>query len=322
MKTGMTVHGGAKSAATKSRRAGRTAFLVALPFLLPYLVLFAVFLLWPLLYGFYLSLQDWHLLSPSMRYVGFANYAGVIQDDLFRKALVNTLFFVALSVPLGNLASLLIAIGLNSRPKGETLFKVCFYLPTVLSVAVVTVLWKWMYSAEFGLINHYLGRGYEALRATHLATGEWKPIPWLGDPKYAMSSLVLMSVWWGAGGGMLIYLAGLRAIPESYYEAAEVDGASPWKRFWAITWPLLRPTTLFNLVVGLIGAFQVFGQVFMMTQGGPHWSTLTVVFYMYQTGFSLFKMGYGSAVAYTLFLVILGVTLIQFRLLAYREEIS
>jgi multiple sugar transport system permease protein len=257
-----------------------------------------------------------------MRYVGLANYAGVIRDDLFRKALINTLFFVALSVPLGNLASLLIAIGLNSRPKGETLYKVCFYLPTVLSVAVVTVLWKWMYSAEFGLINHYLGRGYEALRAAHLATGEWKPIPWLGDPKYAMSSLVLMSVWWGAGGGMLIYLAGLRAIPESYYEAAEVDGASPWKRFWAITWPLLRPTTLFNVVVGLIGAFQVFGQVFMMTQGGPHWSTLTVVFYMYQTGFSLFKMGYGSAVAYTLFLVILGVTLIQFRLLAYREEIS
>jgi multiple sugar transport system permease protein len=300
----------------------RSSVVQAIPFLLPYLILFTVFLLWPLIYGFYLSLHDWHLLSPDKRFVGFANYAGVVQDDLFRKAVWKTLIFVALSVPLGNLASLLIALGLNSRPKGETLFKVCYYLPTVLSVAVVTVLWKWMYSAEFGLINHYLRQGHEAAQQLHLTSGPWKPVPWLGDPRYSMSSIVMMSVWWGAGGGMLIYLAGLRAIPESYYEAAEVDGASPWRRFWAITWPLLRPTTLFNVVVGLIGGFQIFGQVFMMTNGGPHWSTLTVVLYMYQTGFSLFKMGYGSAVAYTLFLIILVVTLIQFRLLAYREEIS
>jgi multiple sugar transport system permease protein len=135
-----------------------------------------------------------------------------------------------------------------------------------------------------------------------------------------MPSLVLASVWWGAGGGMLIYLAGLRAIPESYYEAAEIDGAGTWTRFAHITWPLLKPTTLFNLVVGLIGGFQMFGQAFMITGGGPHNSTLTVVQYMYRTGFSLFKMGYGSAVAYSLFLVVLGVALLQFRLLAFKEE--
>jgi multiple sugar transport system permease protein len=307
---------------TGGSRRRRRPFAVAVPFLLPYLALFTVFLAWPLVYGFYLSLHDWHLLSPEKRFVGFSNYAGVIRDDLFHRAVLNTLVFVALSVPLGNLASLLIALGLNSRPKGETLFKVGFYLPTVLSVAVVTVLWRWIYNAEFGLLNHYMSQGHELARSVGITSEPWKPIPWLGSPQYSMSSLVMMSVWWGAGGGMLIYLAGLRAIPESYYEAAEVDGATPWRRFWAITWPLLRPTTLFNVVVGLIGAFQMFGQVFMMTQGGPHWSTLTVVYYMYQTGFSLFKMGYGSAVAYTLFLIILVVTVIQFRLLAYREEIS
>jgi multiple sugar transport system permease protein len=279
-------------------------------------------MLWPLIYGFYLSLHEWHLLSPTKHFVGLDNYSGVIHDDLFRKAVVNTLYFVAVSVPLGNLVSLLIALALNSRPRGETLFKVCYYLPTVLSVAVVTVLWRWMYSAEFGLVNHYLGRTHDVVTSVGIPSGAWKPISWLGDPHYSMLSLVMMSVWWGAGGGMLIYLAGLRAIPESYYEAAEVDGATVWKRFWAITWPLLRPTTLFNVVIGLIGSFQVFGQVLMMTQGGPHWSTMTVVYYMYQNGFSLFKMGYGSAIAYSIFVLILVVTLIQFRLLAYREEIS
>jgi multiple sugar transport system permease protein len=305
-----------------ARRKPSRPLLVALPFLLPYLLLFGTFLVGPLLYGFYLSLHDWHLLDPEKRFVGMANYRGVLQDDLFRIALMNTAYFVVLAVPLGNLTSLLIALGLNARVRGETFFKLAFYLPTVLSVAVVAVLWRWLYSTEFGLINHYLAAGHGLLRAVGLAHGAFEPVPWLANESTAMPSLVMMSVWWGAGGGMLIYLAGLRAIPESYYEAALVDGAGPWKRFWAITWPLLRPTTLFNVVIGLIGAFQMFGQVLIMTNGGPHWRTMTVVYYMYQTGFSLFKMGYGSAVAYTLFLVILVVALLQFRLLAYREEIS
>jgi multiple sugar transport system permease protein len=295
---------------------------VAAPFLLPYVLLFSVFLAWPLMHGFYLSLHDWHLLSPKKEFVGLANYAGVLQDDLFHKALRNTALFVAITVPLGNLLSLLVALGLNARIKGETFFKVAFYLPTILSVAVVAVLWKWLYSTEFGLLNLYLQDGRRMLAGAGLASAEHQPIAWITDPNMAMPSLALMSAWWGVGGGMLIYLAGLRAIPESYYEAALVDGAGPWRRFWSITWPLLRPTTLFNVVVGLIGAFQMFGQAHIMTSGGPQWSTLTVVLYMYQTGFSLFKMGYGSAVAYSLFVVVLLVTLLQFRVFAYREEIS
>jgi multiple sugar transport system permease protein len=286
------------------RPARRPAWTIAAPFLLPYLVLFSVFLVWPLAYGFYISLHDWHLLAQSRPFVGLANYAAVWRDDLFLLALRNTAYFVALAVPAGNLVSLLIALGLNARVRGETLFRLLYYLPTILSVAVVAVLWKWLYSTEFGLINHYLGR----------------QIPWITDPKLAMPSLAIASIWWGAGGGMLIYLAGLRAIPESYYEAAEIDGAGTWTRFWSITWPLLMPTTLFNLVVGLIGGFQMFGQAFMITGGGPHNATLTVVQYMYRTGFSLFKMGYGAAVAYSLFLVVLVVALLQFRLLAFKEE--
>jgi multiple sugar transport system permease protein len=286
------------------RSARRPAWIVAAPFLLPYLVLFSIFLVWPLAYGFYISLHDWHLLAHSRPFVGLANYAAVWQDDLFLLALRNTAYFVAIAVPAGNIVSLLIALGLNARVRGETLFRLLYYLPTILSVAVVAVLWKWLYSTEFGLINHYLGR----------------QIPWITDPKLAMPSLAIASIWWGAGGGMLIYLAGLRAIPESYYEAAEIDGAGTWTRFRSITWPLLMPTTLFNLVVGLIGGFQMFGQAFMITGGGPHNATLTVVQYMYRTGFSLFKMGYGAAVAYSLFLVVLAVALLQFRLLAFKEE--
>lgn len=290
---------------TPSRRSNRRpAWTVAAPFLMPYLVLFSVFLVWPLAYGFYISLHDWHLLAHSRPFVGLANYAAVWQDDLFLLSLRNTALFVALAVPAGNLVSLLIALGLNARVRGETLFRLLYYLPTILSVAVIAVLWKWLYSAEFGLINHYLGR----------------QIPWITDPNLAMPSLAIASIWWGAGGGMLIYLAGLRAIPESYYEAAEIDGAGTWTRFRSITWPLLMPTTLFNLVVGLIGGFQMFGQGFMITSGGPHNATLTVVQYMYRTGFSLFKMGYGAAVAYSLFLVVLAVALLQFRLLAFKEE--
>ncbi len=309
----------APSSRIHARQAG---WLTAAPFLLPYLCLFTLFLVWPLAYGFYISLHDWQLLASSKPYVGMANYAGVWQDDLFLIALRNTAYFVALAVPTGNLMSLLIALGLNARVRGETLFRLLYYLPTILSVAVVAVLWKWMYSAEFGLINHYLAAAHGALERAHLVTGPFKQVPWITDPRLAMPSLAIASVWWGAGGGMLIYLAGLRAIPESYYEAAELDGAGTWVRFRAITWPLLRPTTLFNFVIGLIGGFQMFGQGFMITQGGPHNSTLTVVQYMYRSGFSLFKMGYGCAVAYSLFLVILVVALLQFRLLAFREEIS
>ncbi|NUQ71875.1 MAG: sugar ABC transporter permease [Chthonomonadales bacterium] len=277
-------------------------------FVAPYLALFTAFLAIPTLYGFYISLHDWHVLGRTRPFIGFGNYSALLRDDLFHRALLNTAIFALLTVLPGNALSLLLALGLNARVRGETLFKTLYYMPVVLSVAVTAIIWRWLYSAEFGIMNHYLS----LFGGPRLA--------WLNSPELAMPSLALMSVWWGAGGNMLIYLAGLRGIPEQYYEAARIDGAGGWNRFRYVTAPMLRPTLLFCLIMSVIGSSQVFGQSYILTGGGPHYSTLTVVLYMYQTGFSLYRLGYACAVAYMLFAVILGVTAVQYRIIAGRSE--
>lgn len=277
-------------------------------FIAPYLILFTVFLAVPVVFGFWISLHDWHVLGRSHPFVGVDNYRALLRDDLFHRALVNTGYFALLTVIPGNLVSLLLALGLNSRIRGETLFKTIYYMPVILSVAVVAIIWRWLYSTEFGIINHYL------------SVVGLPRLSWLNSPSLAMPSLALMSIWWGAGGNMLVYLAGLRGIPDEYYEAAKVDGAGTWARFRHITLPLLRPALLFCLVMSLIGSSQVFGQSYILTGGGPHYSTLTVVLYMYQTGFSLYRMGYACAVAYVLFVLVLGLTILQFRLMSARKD--
>ncbi|NLH98407.1 MAG: sugar ABC transporter permease [Chthonomonadales bacterium] len=282
--------------------------LTAYAFIAPYLALFIAFLAAPVAYGLYISLHDWHVLGQSRPFVGLANYAALLQDDLFHRALMNTAYFALLTVIPGNAVSLLLALALNARVRGETLFKTLYYLPVVLSVAVTAIIWRWLYSTEFGIINHYLS-----------LLGGPRPA-WLNSPALAMPSLAVMSIWWGAGGNMLIYLAGLRGIPDEYYEAARMDGAGALARFRHVTLPLLRPALLFCLVMSLIGSSQVFGQSYILTGGGPHYSTLTVVLYMYQTGFSLYRMGYACAVAYVLFALVLGLTVIQYRLVAGRRE--
>jgi multiple sugar transport system permease protein len=291
-------------------------------FLLPYFALFITFVLGPIIFGFLISLHDWHILSEQRQFVGFDNYAGAVRDDLFLRSLVNTAYFAVLVVPVGNLISLLLALGVSREGRLTTFYRVAFYLPVIVSVTVVAILWQWLYSTQWGLINHYLYGTTEALRrlpglGEHLPA--YNPLPWLNSPKMAMPSIALLSVWWGAGGNMIIYLAGLRAIPEQYYEAALLDGASAWQRFRAVTLPLLRPTLLFCFVISVIGAFQVFGQVMILTRGGPDFSTYTLVFYLYQSGFSLYKLGYACAVAYLLFVVVLAFTLIQFRLLSPKD---
>lgn len=273
-------------------------------FLAPFLVLFVVFVLLPVGYGFWISLHNWHILSKDVPFVGLRNYESAIGDDLFRISLVRTGYFVLMVVPAGNLVSLLMAIALNQKFRGATLYKIAFYLPVLLSVTVVAVLWRWMYSERYGLLNHYLHTD----------------VRWLEDPKSAMPALALMSIWWGAGGNMLIYLAGLRSVPKELHEAAELDGASPVQRFWSTTWPWIKPVTLFCVVMSLIASSQVFGQSYILTGGNPAYSTLTVILYMYQQGFSQYQLGYASAVAYLLFLIVLALTLVQFRLLAPKGE--
>ena len=291
-------------------------------FALPHLVLFAVFLLAPVLYGFFISLHSWHVLAKAHPLVGLANYRAALVDDIFWLALRNTAYFDVLVVPFGNLVSLLLALGLAGLRRFSTFYKVVYYLPVIISIAVVAVLWRWLYNTEVGLLNLYLQRVVNALRGLGLPLPAFQPIPWLARPEWVMPSIALMSIWWGAGGNMVLYLAGIHNIPDDYYEAATLDGANGWQRFWNVTWPLLRPTTLFCLVFSVLGAFQIFGQSYVLFApgSGPARSVLTLALYMYTQGFSQYQMGYGTAVAYLLFAIVLVLTMIQFRLLSERDE--
>lgn len=293
-------------------------------FALPHLILFAVFLLAPVLYGLYISFHRWHILAKEHPVVGLGNYAAALTDDIFWIALRNTIYFVVLVVPLGNLVSLGLALGLASVRRFQAFYKVAYYLPVVISIAVVAVLWRWLYNTQIGLLNLYIGAVVGGLREAGLPLPPFQPLPWLSNPSWVMPSIALMSVWWGAGGNMILYLAGLNTIPDDYYEAAAIDGATAIQRFWAITWPLLKPTTLFCLVFSVLGAFQIFGQTYVLFApgSGPARSGLTVALYMYQQGFGQYEMGYGAAIAYLLFAIILGFTLLQFRLLEGREELA
>jgi multiple sugar transport system permease protein len=291
-------------------------------FALPHLILFSIFLLLPTLYGFYISLHRWPILAKAHPFIGFANYAAALQDDIFWIALRNTAYFVVLVVPFGNLVSLLLALGISGVRYFGSFYKVVFYLPVVISIAVVAVLWRWLYNTQIGLLNLYLAQVIGGLRYLGIHLPPFEPIPWLSDPRMVMPSIALMSVWWGAGGNMVLYLAGLSNIPEDYYEAATLDGANGWQRFWAITWPLLKPTTLFCLVFSVLGAFQIFGQTYVLFApgSGPARSGLTLALYMYLQGFNQYEMGYGAAIAYLLFAVVLVFTMLQFKLLGRSSE--
>ncbi len=300
----------------------RSEKVYGLLFALPHLLLFATFVLGPVIYGFYISLHRWHVLSKLHPMVGLSNYSAALSDDIFWLALRNTIYFVLLVVPAGNIVSLLLALGLYSVKRFRTFYTVAFYLPVVISIAVVAVLFRWLYNTEIGLLNMYLSAAVNGLRGLGLPLAAYEPIPWLSNPSWVMPSIALMSIWWGAGGNMILYLTGLNNIPDDYYEAAMIDGASTWERFWHITWPLLKPTTLFCLVFSVLGAFQIFGQTYVLFApgAGPARSGLTLAFYMYQQGFSQYEIGYGAAIAYLLFAIVLILTVIQFQLLSGRER--
>lgn len=271
-------------------------------FLLPYLFLFAGFLLLPLLFGFGLSFYRWEMLSPAPPHLaGLTNYREAVTDEYFWRALRATFYFVVLAVPSTVAAALAIAVALNNLPRRQALYRAAFLLPTMMSVSVVGILWRWFFSNDFGLFNGWLAP---------LGIS----IPWISDPRWAMPSIVLMTLWWTAGGSMLVLLAGLQQIPSHYYEAASIDGANGWEQFRHITLPLLRPVLLFVIVTGIIGAFQVFGQTFMVTHGGPELSTRVLVQYLYETAFNHYRMGYGAAMSWLLFAVIALFAALQFRL--------
>lgn len=280
--------------------------LTAIPFLAPFFIIFAIFKVIPIAWGFVLSLFDRDLLGLRSSFIGLKNYVSLLGDDIFWQTLWNTLRYVLMSTPTIIPMSLVLALLLTRPIKATWLYRIIFFLPRVLSVSVVSVIWVWLLQVRYGLVNVVLG-------AVGIAN-----IGWLTDPRWAMVSIVLVDIWWVVGFQMIIFIAGLTQIDVQLYEAAWVAGANPWQSFWNITFPSIKPSLLFVLVVHVIGAFQIFGKVFIMTEGGPQGSTRVIVQYIYESAFEHYRMGYASALAYVLMVLILIFTAIQFRVL--REE--
>jgi multiple sugar transport system permease protein len=268
-------------------------------FILPAVLGVALFSLGPMLASLYLSFTEYDMLG-SPKWIGAANYQELWNDELFWKSLKVTTIYSAVSVPLVLLTGLGLAVLLNQKFPGVTFFRSVYYLPTVMSGVAVSMLWRWIYNRDFGLINLALDK-----------VGIIGP-GWLTEEEWALPALILTSVW-TAGGSMLIFLAGLQEIPADLYEAAEIDGAGRWNRFRNITVPLISHVTFFNLVLGIIGALQVFTEAFVLTKGGPNNATLLLSFFLYRNAFQFLKMGYASAIGWVMFLIVLALTLVVFR---------
>ncbi len=285
----------------KTKKAGRdnNYDTFAYWFLLPTLVIVFGFHVLPVLYSFGLAFYNWDLLTPA-KFVGFRNFVLLWNDPLFWKSIWNTLYYTAVSVPLNIILALSVALLLNQHIKGIDAYRVIYFIPVITSINAISIVWKLIYHPSWGLLNKFLeSMGIPGQR-------------WLLDPKWAMLSIIIMSVWKGLGYNVIIFLTGLKNIPTHLYEAATVDGATRWHKFRHVTWPLLSPVTFFVLVMSVIGSFQVFAQIYMMTPGGgPMNSTTTIVFYLYKVGFGDFHFGYAAAIAFELFIMIFALTLIQ-----------
>jgi multiple sugar transport system permease protein len=274
----------------------RDGWLFASPFVLGLLG----YWLGPMFYSLVLTVQEWDILSPP-RWVGLSNFAQMLADPLLKISLWNTAYYTFLSVPLQMILALALAVALNTGLRGQSTYRTVFYLPSITPAVASAVVWTKIFSADFGILNQFLGIfGIE-------------PVRWLYSPSLIKPAFIFMSLW-SVGPQMVILLAGLQNIPVELLEAAEIDGAGRWARFRYVTLPMLSPSLLFNLVIGIIGSFQVFTSAFIMTKGGPQNATLFMVLYLYQTGFNLFKMGYAAALSWLLFVIVLLFTLVQLKL--------
>lgn len=271
-------------------------------FLAPGLLHFLIFTLFAVGFAFYISFHKWNIIQPDKPFVGFDNYVRLFQDPRFLRAVTNTLTFM-IGVPLNLAAGLAVALLLNTKVRGQAIFRTMFYIPVVTPLVVSSIIWKWVYQGDYGLLNYYL------LKFGIIA----HKIVWLANPDLALPALIIMMIWGGTGGTMVIFLAGLQGIPEEMYDAAKVDGANALQRLLYITIPLLRPTTFFLLITGVIGTFQIFTEVYIMTNGGPLNRTTTIGYYLYTKAFRELDMGYATAMAFVLFAMIFVFTLIQWK---------
>ena len=285
---------------TLSRRESLWAY----AFISPWIVGFLVFTLGPMLASLYFSFTDYNIIDPPT-WTGIDNYQkALFGDPLFWHSLQRTLYFAALALPLGLIFGFMMAVLLNQDIPGVNVWRTIYFLPSVIAGVAVALLWTRIFNPRVGILNPFLQN----------VLGIDNPPGWLQDPDWAIPALVIMSLW-GVGGSMIIYLAGLQGIPTTLYEAAKIDGANNRQRFWNVTLPLMTPVIFYNLVIGLIGAFQYFTEVYVATsgEGGPVRSTLVYNLYLYQNAFKFFDMGYASALAWILFLLVLLVTLLVFR---------
>ena len=269
---------------------------LGLLFVSPWIVGFLVFTLFPVLASLFFSFCDYDVLSEPV-WVGGLNYQDMLADRVFWKSLYNTLFFSAIALPMGMILALLLAILLNQPVRCRGAFRAIFFLPSLVPMVAGAMVWLWILNGKLGLLNQFLG-----------AIGVQHPPQWLSDPNWTKPSLVLMGLW-GVGNSVVIYLASLQDVPQSLYEAAEIDGASAWMRLRHVTLPMISPVIYFNLIMGIIGTLQTFASAYVMFNGGgPNRSALFYAVYLYQNAFEFRQMGYACAMAWILFLLILGLT--------------
>jgi multiple sugar transport system permease protein len=300
MRSGRDLPGGKARVRVRLSRMEKRQEMTAYLFIAMPLLLFLVFMCYPLIKAFFLSFTSYDILRPA-KWIGLQNYSRMLGDELFFKSLGNILYYVVMYVPAMIAASLGVALALNSI-RFASAFRVAYYLPGLTSSIGAATVWMWLLNPQYGLVNQVLG--YAGINGP----------AWLANSSTAMLSIVIVTVWQGLGGNMIIYLAGLKGIPFYLYESARLDGANRWQLFRHITWPMLRPTTFFVVTMSMIGAFQLFDQAFAMTQGGPGNATKTPVYLIYQSGFNSLQMGYAATMAFALFLIILVLSLLNMRL--------
>ncbi len=283
-------------------------------FIAPVVLLFVIFVLGPLFASLYWSFTDYNGIHAP-KWVGMANYKNIFfNDPRFWKSMKNTIFYMLGVIPPGVIISLFLAMAVDQHIRFKNFFRVIYFIPSVTSVIALSVIWKWLFAGEkYGLINYFL-----------IQIG-LKPIDWLMSPVWTLPAIMIMSIWAGIGYNMILFLAGLQTIPTTVYEAADIDGANLWEKFWHITLPLLKPTMVFVVIMGFIASFQVFERIYIMTEsefgiGGVLDSALTVVAYLYDMGFRKFQMGYASALGYIVFVVVFIITLINIKFVKTKVE--
>ncbi|MER6851839.1 sugar ABC transporter permease [Streptomyces flaveolus] len=275
-------------------------------FVLPFLVFFGLFLVWPVVQGLWMSLTDASLSLRGTEFVGFANYAEAFGDPDVWSSLGNTVFFTVIScVPLV-LVALAMALLVHSGLAGQWVWRLAYFAPYLLPVTVVTLIWTWLYQPDIGLGNQLL---------TSLGL---EPVGWLSDESVAMWSVAALTVWWTVGFNFLLYLAALQSLPVTYDEAAALDGAGAWRRLWSVTLPQLRHTTVLVAILQMLASLKVFDQIYILTKGGPNGSTRPILEYVYDVGFTGYRLGYASAVSYVFFAIVVVISVVQLRF--FRQE--